>query len=107
MQVLICFAVFCLGFLPLVRSSGETLGTEVAPRADQSSADKLLNVFEVHRPISDRVEGSTGCNREVLLMEHVFAYSYGNPFIGELRSHQESPGLQVLNRTVQPARLRF
>lgn len=84
-----------MGFLPLVRSAGETLATEVAPRADQSSADGLLNVFEVHRPVSDRVEGSTGCNHDILLMKHVFAYSYGNPFIGEVRSNRQSPTYAV------------
>ncbi|KAL4940811.1 hypothetical protein BDV06DRAFT_213196 [Aspergillus oleicola] len=40
----------------------------------------VLEVFQVYRPVS-LVAGSS-CNKEVLLLDHVFGYSYGHPFVG-------------------------
>lgn len=40
-------------------------------------------VFQVYQPVSANKNRSTGCNEDVLLMEHVFAASYGKPFVGK------------------------
>lgn len=41
------------------------------------------NVFQVHHPVPTNENRSTGCTEDVLLMEHVFAASYGKPFVGK------------------------
>ncbi|OJJ68484.1 hypothetical protein ASPBRDRAFT_57866 [Aspergillus brasiliensis CBS 101740] len=41
----------------------------------------LLEVFEVYQPVPTG-HGSVGCNEEILLMDHVFGYSYGEPYVG-------------------------
>ncbi|OJI88926.1 hypothetical protein ASPTUDRAFT_49841 [Aspergillus tubingensis CBS 134.48] len=46
-----------------------------------SPARALLEVFEVYQPVSTG-HGSVGCNEEILLMDHVFGYSYGEPYVG-------------------------
>ncbi|GAA91928.1 peptide-N4-(N-acetyl-beta-D-glucosaminyl) asparaginase amidase N [Aspergillus luchuensis IFO 4308] len=46
-----------------------------------SPARALLEVFEVYQPVPTG-HGSVGCNEEVLLMDHVFGYSYGEPYVG-------------------------
>ena len=43
------------------------------------------NVFQVYQPVPAKKNQRTGCNEDVLLMEHVFAASYGKPFVGMYR----------------------
>ena len=40
-------------------------------------------VFQVYHPVPTNENRSTGCTEDVLLMEHVFAASYGKPFVGK------------------------
>ena len=47
-----------------------------------ATASDVLDVFQVYRPVS-LVAGSS-CNEEILLLDHVFGYSYGQPFVGKL-----------------------
>ncbi|KAF2432125.1 hypothetical protein EJ08DRAFT_609892 [Tothia fuscella] len=39
-----------------------------------------LDIFQVHKPIKKDPTG--GCSGKILLMQHVFANSYGSPFVG-------------------------
>ncbi|OOF96934.1 hypothetical protein ASPCADRAFT_45444 [Aspergillus carbonarius ITEM 5010] len=57
------YAVFCLGSLLF------------------SPARALLEDFEVYQPVPIS-HGKAGCNEEVLLMDYVFGYSYGEPYVG-------------------------
>jgi Peptide N-acetyl-beta-D-glucosaminyl asparaginase amidase A len=50
-------------------------GLQYPPVRDQNS---LQNVFQVYRPPPEPPSHAT----EILLMDHVFAFSYGKPFIG-------------------------
>ena len=58
------YAVFCLGSLLF------------------SPARALLEDFEVYQPVPIS-HGKAGCNEEVLLMDYVFGYSYGEPYVGK------------------------
>ncbi|KAJ5142042.1 hypothetical protein N7526_003037 [Penicillium atrosanguineum] len=52
---------------------------------EASSSTGLQEVFEVYQPVSltsHGSHGSHGCNVDMVLMDHVFAYSYGTPFVG-------------------------
>lgn len=42
----------------------------------------VLDVFQVHAPVLDNKEASPPRECDVLLMEHSFAFSYGQPFVG-------------------------
>ncbi|PYH94433.1 hypothetical protein BO71DRAFT_419349 [Aspergillus ellipticus CBS 707.79] len=42
----------------------------------------LEEVFEVYQPVPTEGSSSSGCNEEMLLMDYVFGYSYGEPYIG-------------------------
>ncbi|KAJ6113697.1 hypothetical protein N7523_007014 [Penicillium sp. IBT 18751x] len=56
-----------------------------APRrstVETSSSTGLQEVFEVYQPVSFTSHGPSGCNLDMVLMDHVFAYSYGAPFVG-------------------------
>lgn len=43
----------------------------------------LQDVFQVYQPVPFAPTGNNDCEVETLLMDHVFAYSYGAPFIGK------------------------
>ncbi|KAL4930607.1 proteasome stabiliser-domain-containing protein [Aspergillus undulatus] len=43
----------------------------------------LLEVFQVYRPVPIP-DPNSSCNEEILLLDHVFTFSYGHPFVGEL-----------------------
>lgn len=48
-----------------------------------SDSTGLQEVFQVYQPVSLTSHGASGCNLDVLLMDHVFGASYGKPFVGE------------------------
>ncbi|KAJ5894392.1 hypothetical protein N7495_006083 [Penicillium taxi] len=60
----VTFALLCCCNLPFVLSSS------------------YQEVFEVYQPVSFTSHGAKGCNRDVLLMNHTFGYSYGVPYVG-------------------------
>lgn len=45
-------------------------------------SEGTLEVFQIYQPVQYGGVDGTHCNQNVLLMEHVFASSYGHPFIG-------------------------
>ena len=47
----------------------------------QGNSTGVLNVIQAYKPVTFPPQGS-GCNEELLLMEHQFAFSYGKPFVG-------------------------
>jgi hypothetical protein len=78
---LMLFAAFIwLGYLPLECLSG--IATRRAS-ASTSNATGALEVFQVYQPLSLSGGADSACNDEILLMDHVFAYSYGEPFVGQ------------------------
>lgn len=50
---------------------------------ETASSTGLQEVFEVYQPVSLASHGTSGCDLDMVLMDHVFAYSYGAPFVGE------------------------
>lgn len=52
-----------------------------SPLVSPSSA--LLEVFQVYHPVSVKAHNEPLCNENILLMSHVFGFSYGHPFVGE------------------------
>lgn len=49
-----------------------------------SPSSALLEVFQVYHPLSAKALNESLCNESVLLMNHVFGFSYAHPFVGEL-----------------------
>ncbi|KAL4881502.1 peptide N-acetyl-beta-D-glucosaminyl asparaginase amidase A-domain-containing protein [Aspergillus karnatakaensis] len=49
-----------------------------------SPSSALLEVFQVYHPlpIHNRNQSLSSCDREILLLNHVFGFSYGHPFVG-------------------------
>ncbi|KAL4750809.1 hypothetical protein BDW72DRAFT_109670 [Aspergillus terricola var. indicus] len=47
-----------------------------------SPSSAVLEVFEVYQPVPSNNQNDTSCNEEILLLNHVFGYSYGQPFVG-------------------------
>lgn len=48
-----------------------------------SSSTGVLDVFQVYQPVTFAPKSDNGCNLEMLLMDHVFGESYGEPFVGK------------------------
>jgi hypothetical protein len=42
-----------------------------------------LEVFQVYQPVHPKHGDGILCDEEVLLVDHVFGFSYGHPFVGE------------------------
>ena len=66
------------------------------------NSTNVLDVFQVYQPV---LFGSTGCNYEAILVEHTFASSYGQPFVGEesvLLLHS-SAAWRIANRAIIPS----
>lgn len=83
MLLFCCYFLSLLGYFPTVFSLGDT--SENFRRQYQlTNPTGPLDVFQVYHPVAFKPE-SNGCNQELLLMEHVFAFSYGMPFIGGQR----------------------
>ncbi|KIL55078.1 hypothetical protein M378DRAFT_18265, partial [Amanita muscaria Koide BX008] len=74
-----CFVLACFCYLQCASSSDAGGST---PRQLQSDTNGFLDVFEVYKPVAFAPQGS-GCDQQLLLMEHQFALSYGHPFIGD------------------------
>ncbi|KAL6235155.1 hypothetical protein BDW75DRAFT_210378 [Aspergillus navahoensis] len=47
-----------------------------------SSSSAVLEVFEVYQPVPFDDQNNSSCNGEIMLLNHVFGYSYGQPFVG-------------------------
>ncbi|KAL5042288.1 hypothetical protein BDW71DRAFT_190307 [Aspergillus fruticulosus] len=47
-----------------------------------SPSSAVLEVFEVYQPVPFNDQNNSSCNEEILLLNHVFGYSYGQPFVG-------------------------
>lgn len=106
-----CLGLFLLlsGCMPMPRAGGRTEALSTISRShlekyaapSPSATSSVLNVFQVYQPVltpegvtdetilGDGAENTTslasassGASCQVLLMEHVFAYSYGLPFVG-------------------------
>ncbi|KAL4985044.1 peptide N-acetyl-beta-D-glucosaminyl asparaginase amidase A-domain-containing protein [Aspergillus falconensis] len=44
-----------------------------------SPSSAVLEVFEVYQPVPFNDQNNSSCNEEILLLNHVFGYSYGQP----------------------------
>lgn len=80
LSLMLCAAFIWLGYLPLECLSG--IATRQAS-ASTSNTTGALEVFQVYQPVSLSGGADSACNDEILLMDHVFAYSYGEPFVGQ------------------------
>lgn len=71
----------------LLAQSSHALSAQAPDRLQklESAVDPSILVnFQVHEPVLTPTGPSDelGCVHSQLLMEHVFAFSYGNPFVG-------------------------
>ena len=84
MHVLLNIILCVLFALPSISraSRSRTPNDEISKR--QSATSALLSVFAVYEPVLTPTGSSDqyGCIYTELLMDHVFGYSYGMPFVG-------------------------
>lgn len=68
---------------------------DIALEARQAPAISPLVNFQVHEPVftPTGTGDKHGCVHTELLMDHVFAFSYGVPFVGMRASYKYSPSL--------------
>ncbi|KAL1965615.1 hypothetical protein VTN77DRAFT_5292 [Rasamsonia byssochlamydoides] len=77
----VCFlACILFGFYPfgLALDGRSAL---IHRQAQQANSSAVLVDFQVYKPVEFDPE-STSCNEVLLLMDHQFAFSYGQPFVG-------------------------
>lgn len=79
-----CVLLFCGHFGHVFASLNRYRAIERSPERTSDSTG-LQEVFQVYQPVSFAPEGLTGCDLDVLLMDHVFGQSYGKPFVGTRR----------------------
>ncbi|KAJ5157535.1 uncharacterized protein N7482_008635 [Penicillium canariense] len=82
MILLIPCVLLLLGHVRLICAIHD--GYHAAERSILQSSDStdLLDVFQVYQPVTFAPQGDNGCDLDLLLMEHVFGASYGEPFVG-------------------------
>ncbi|KAG2025657.1 hypothetical protein GB937_002376 [Aspergillus fischeri] len=80
LSLMLCAALIWLGYLPLECLSG--IATRQVSASTSNTTD-VLEVFQVYQPVSTTGGADSACDDEILLMDHVFAYSYGKPFVGD------------------------
>jgi hypothetical protein len=82
MVIAITCTLLLLGYARLIAALHEG---SWAPKRSTETANStgLQEVFEVYQPVSLTSRGTSGCDLDMVLMDHVFAYSYGTPFVGE------------------------
>ena len=89
--------VFSSCFCAVFSYDAEDLGYE-----RRSNSTGVLNVFQSYKPVTFLPQG-TGCNQELLLMEHQFAFSDEKPFVGmlslALRPNLSNKGFRELRAT--------
>ena len=76
-------ALLLLGHAKLISALHDSRWAPKRSTVEASSSTGLQEVFEVYQPVSLTSHGSSGCNLDMVLMDHVFAYSYGAPFVGK------------------------
>lgn len=81
MQLALYCAMLLLGFLPVVLFA-ETLGG-YHHQSQTSDLNGVLDVFQVYQPVPTVATGTADCTHGIALMDHVFANSYGKPFVGK------------------------
>ncbi|KAL2828661.1 peptide N-acetyl-beta-D-glucosaminyl asparaginase amidase A-domain-containing protein [Aspergillus cavernicola] len=47
-----------------------------------SPSSALLEVFQVYRPVLVQEDSNSLCDEQILLLDHVYGFSYGQPFVG-------------------------
>ncbi|KAK2464387.1 hypothetical protein APHAL10511_003534 [Amanita phalloides] len=77
LTVAFCFFFAFSSYSPVVFSFGQK-GNILN---NESKSTGILDVFQVYKPVAFQPQGH-GCNQELLLMEHEFAFSFGKPFVG-------------------------
>ncbi len=68
-----------------MRSLHKLLTDYSVQKLESAVESSTLVNFQVHEPVLTPTGPSDelGCVHSQLLMEHVFAFSYGNPFVGK------------------------
>jgi hypothetical protein len=84
--------------MPLECLSGIATG-QIPPSTSNTTG--VLEVFQVYQPVSTTGGADSACNDEILLMDHVFAYSYGKPFVGQwISSRIDGSGIDSSNKDI-------
>lgn len=87
-----CFKLFLLCVFVIFSKQDTDVGQSPnkSLQENQVSASPLVN-FQVNEPIlTPNSDGSKDCVYTVQLMDHVFAFSYGAPFVGRMNSSKIS-----------------
>ena len=82
------FAIYCsliwLALSCLSVASSYKEYPRISRRQSQGfNSTGVLDVFQVYQPVQFDASGTNGCNKQLVLVEHTFASSYGQPFVGE------------------------
>ncbi|EAW11145.1 uncharacterized protein ACLA_088340 [Aspergillus clavatus NRRL 1] len=78
LSFLLCAALIWLGYIPFGHSF--SAARHIADPALKTTG--VLDVFQVYQPVATYGRENSACEHEILLMDHVFASSYGKPFVG-------------------------
>jgi hypothetical protein len=75
----LCLSLF--GLYSFVTAYNDNANHVLRRQASGTNSSSVLVDFEVYKPV-EFDPPSQGCDEVILLMEHSFGYSYGQPFVG-------------------------
>lgn len=76
----LCLSLF--GLYSFVAAYDDNANQVLRRQASSTNSSSVLVDFEVYTPV-EFDPPSQGCDQVLLLMEHSFGYSYGQPFVGQ------------------------
>lgn len=76
----LCLSLF--GLYCVVTAYNDNANHVLRRQASATNSSSVLVDFEVYKPVEFDPQ-SQECNQVIVLMEHSFGYSYGQPFVGE------------------------
>ena len=75
----LCLSLF--GLYSFVAAYNDNANHVLRRQTSTTNSSSILVDFEVYKPV-EFDPPSQGCDQVILLMEHSFGYSYGQPFVG-------------------------
>ena len=94
--------LLCVLIAPALSSATVQWSPDLAlPKRQTEPAPGLLNDFQVYEPVLTPTGNTSpyGCVYTKVLMEHDFAFSYGQPFVGREEIH-----IKLIPQTLRPSR---
>ncbi|KAL9105836.1 MAG: hypothetical protein Q9227_009044 [Pyrenula ochraceoflavens] len=103
-------ALISVVYLLLISIFTDAVNGLVPQRRQSTNSTGVLDVFQVYKPVFTPPAGTNyngNCVTEQLLMDHVFAFSYGMPFIGPYNPPSCSFNAVTMTLTVTSAGRQF